>query len=594
MNRINSHERSDFITRRGMKSDFHIKACFVLLIITMSTAWAQEDQQQRYTCPMHPHYIATDMGTCPICGMDLVPLSGEAATDAMINDQGETGEQNRQAITIAPETIQNIGVRTEKAALARFGKNVRSYGLVTENARLTRAISGRVAGWIETLNITAIGDEVKKGDLLFTLYSPDLVSAQQDYLAALTIGNEGRIRSSARRLQSLGASQKTIAQLRSSRKKSEHLPFYAESNGVVSNLMVHQGSYVKPGMQIANIQNYQSVWINVSVAEKDLQFIDKDSQATVTFPNLGNVERSARIDYLYPTIDENSRTGRIRLVLDNADGVLKPGAYADIVFETNIDKRLSVPSEAILKSSEGDRVVIALGEGKFRPQVVQTGIRSQGRTEIIQGLTEDDRVVISSQFLIDSESTLRESFNKMQRAQAPLSSLDVSSSQLAMINHLVDAALYLHEAETAGLEPDANMLAPAQQLNQHLMPVFKDTQLKFVLEDAEKALQAVNEAITDQARKKALADLVLAIKPWITEGKPETYKELGVQLFLDHETGYYWLQFDDDMTNPYGQGHAVEVELNAVAKTEKAVPETEKTEGEDSSMTAPMGGQHVH
>lgn len=561
----------------------------IIVIMMIDVAWARQAQQQRYTCPMHPHYIATEMGACPICGMDLVPLTGAEGdhdTHGLEQRRGERSERTRAAITIAPETIQNIGVRTEKAAIARFGKDVRSYGLITENVRLTRAISGRVAGWIETLHITAVGDEVKKGDLLFTLYSPDLISAQQDYLAALITGNRGRIRSSGKRLQSLGASQKTIAELRASRKKSEQLPFYAETDGVVSKLMVHQGSYVKPGMQIATIQNYHSVWINVSVAEKDLQFIALDSRATVTFPNLSNIERTARIDYLHPTIDENSRTGRVRLVLDNADGALKPGAYADIVFETHIDRRLSIPSEAILKSSEGDFVVMALGTGKFRPQAVQTGIHSKGRSEIIQGLTEGDKVVVSSQFMIDSESALRESFRKMQMAQTPLALLDVTQNQLAMIDHLVDAALYLHEAEIMGFEPDANMLAPARRLNQYLMPVFRGTQLRFVLKDAERALQAADKAITDQARKKALADLVIALKPWITEGKPQHYKEKGVQLFLDHGSGYYWLQLDDEMTNPYGQGHAVEIELKAQrADTVKpAVP----------AVTAPAAGHHAH
>ncbi len=572
------------------------KLGLVFVILMLGNTWVLASE--KYTCPMHPHYIATEMGTCPICGMDLVLLEADGAedeagekpsgdNDTMKDNQSKSGQSIRQAITISPETIQNVGVRTEKAALARFGKDVRSYGLVTENVRLTRAISGRVAGWIETLKMTAVGDEVKKGDLLFTLYSPDLVSAQKDYLAALATGNQGRIRSSATRLQSLGASQKTITELRTRRKPLEQLPFYAETDGVVSQLMVHQGSYIQPGMQIATIQNYDSVWINVSVAEKDLQFIALDSEATVSFPNLGHVERAARIDYLYPTIDENSRTGRVRLVLDNADGALKPGAYADIVFETDIDKRLSIPSEAILKSSAGDQVVIALGEGKFRPQAVQTGIHNKGRTEIIQGLTEGDNVVVSSQFMIDSESALRESFRKLQMAQTPLAALDVSPNQLAMINHLVDAALYLHEAQTTGFEPDANMLAPARQLNQHLMPVFSGTQLRFVLEKAEQALQAADEAITDQARKQALADLVMALKPWITEGKPQTYKDLGVRLYLDHGTGHYWLQFDDEMTNPYGLGHAVEVELKAVEQ-----PDTDNTAV--PAVTAPAGGHHAH
>ena len=503
-------------------------------------------------------------------------------TDTMEEDGSIQNNHTRTAITIAPETIQNIGVRTEKAAIASFGTDVRSYGLITENVRLTQAISGRVAGWIETLNITAVGDEVKQGDLLFTLYSPDLISAQQDYLAAVATGIKSRINSSAKRLQSLGASQKTIAELRSSRKTFDHLPFYAETDGVISQLMIHRGSYVKPGMQIATIQNYSSVWIDVSVAEKDLQFLAQDSKATVTFPNLGNIERAARIDYLYPTIDENSRTGRVRLVLENTNGALKPGAYADIHFETDINKRLSIPSEAILKSSEGDFVVIALGGGKFQPQAVQTGIHNKGRTEIIQGLSEGEDVVVSGQFLIDSESALRESFRKMQVAQTPLALIDVTQDQLAMINHLVDAALYLHEAQIVGFEPDANMLIPALQLNNHLLPTFRGTQLKFILQNAEKALIAANEAITDQARKQALADLVMALKPWITEGKPKHYKDKGVKLYLDHGTGYYWLQLGDDMAHPYGQGHAVEVELpDAVTAN---IPE----------VTAPTGGNHAH
>lgn len=553
-----------------------IKVLLVILAFTVSPAWAEA---QKYTCPMHPHYIATEMGTCPICGMDLVPVEGD--NEAVEEDHGAHNDDARKVVTIAPEIIQNIGVRTENAAIASFGTDVRSYGLVTENVRLTHAISVRVAGWVEDLKITAVGDEVKKGDLLFTLYSPDLISAQQDYIAAIETGIERRINSSAKRLKSLGADEKAIAQIRSSRGKLERLPFYAETDGIVSHLMVNQGSYLKPGMQIATIQDYSSVWIEVSVAEKDLQFLAKDSEATVTFPNLGGIEPTARIDYIYPTIDEDSRTGKIRLVLENTDGALKPGAYADVNFETNIDKRLSIPSEAILKSSEGDFVVIALGGGKFQPQAVQTGIRNKGRTEITRGLKEGDKVVVSSQFMIDSESSLRESFRKLQKTQAPLALIEVTKDQQAMIDHLVDAALYLHEAQTSGFETDTRMLMPALKLNDHLLPKFRGTKLKFVLQDAEKALMGAKEAITDQERKQALAELVMALKPWITEGNPKHYKDKGVKLYLDHGTGYYWLQLDDKLAHPYGDGHAVEVEL------------PDEVDVEIPTATAPVGGAHA-
>lgn len=554
-----------------------IKTLMVILLVAASPALAAE----QYTCPMHPHYIATEPGSCPICGMDLVPMEGGEAEDHSAHN-GEQDADKRTIITIAPQTIQNIGVRSENATMALFGNDVRSYGLVTENVRQTHAISGRVAGWIEALNITAVGDEVKQGDLLFTLYSPDLISAQQDYIAAIATGIKGRINSSAKRLKSLGAGSKAIAQIRSSRKKLENLPFYAETDGIVSHLMVNQGSYVKPGMQIATIQDYSSVWIDVSVAEKDLQFLKEDSKATVSFPNLGNTTRTARIDYIHPTIDKASRTGQVRLVLENTDGRLRPGAYADVTFETDIDKRLSIPSEAILKSSEGDFVVVALGEGKFQPQKVQTGIHNKGRTEITRGLTAGEDVVVSSQFLIDSESSLRESFRKLQKVQTPLALLEVSKDQQAMIDHLVDAAIYLHEVQTTDAELDAKMLMPALELGDHLQPKFRGTKLQFILQDAEKALLAAKEAITDQEQRSAMAQLVAALKPWVTEGKPKYYKDKGVSLYLDHGTGNYWLQLGDAMQHPYGDGHAVKVEL------------PDKVDAEAPAPTMPAGGAHAN
>jgi Cu(I)/Ag(I) efflux system membrane fusion protein len=553
-----------------------IKLLLVVLLFAAAPAWAEGDT--KYTCPMHPHYIATEAGSCPICGMDLVLMEGEEAAEE--DHSAHTGDA-RKAVTISPETIQNIGVRTEKATMARFGTDVRSYGLVAENVRNTHAISGRVAGWIEELKITAVGDEVKKGELLFTLYSPDLISAQQDYIAALATGIQGRINSSAKRLKSLGVGSKAIEQIKAKREKLENLPFYAETDGIVSHLMVNQGSYVKPGMQIATIQDYSSVWIDVSIAEKDLQFLEEDSKATVSFPNLGNTERTARIDYIHPTISPESRTGQVRLVLDNPDGVLRPGAYADVVFETNIDKRLSVPSEAILKSSEGDFIVVALGEGKFQSQLVQTGVASRGRTEIVFGIENSEEVVVSSQFLIDSESSLRESFRKLEKVQTPLSLLEVSKDQQAMIDHLIDAALYLHEMQTTDAELDSKMLMPALKLNDHLLPQFRGTKLQFILQDAEKALMAANESITEGTQQQALAQLVTALKPWIMQGKPLYYKQKGVKLYLDHGTGNHWLQLKGDMTNPYGAGHAVEVEL------------PDKVDAEAPTVTMPVGGAHA-
>lgn len=365
-----------------------------------------------YTCPMHLNYVIEEFGECPLCGMDLVKVKRSQTPDVLVEIDDEIS--SRIPVTISPETIQKMGVRTENVVYSKFGASLRSYGLVKENTRLRHVVSGRVAGWIENLKITALGDRVKKGQLLFTLYSPDLILAQQDFFAALATRSESRILSGAERLRSLGVSDLVISEIRSKGRKLNHIPFYSEVDGIVSHLSVSKGSYIQPGDKIATVQDYSSVWVEVSIAEKDLQFISEKSKATVTFPNLGNVLRLTIIDYIYPTVNEKSRTGTVRLVLENTGGSLKPGAYADVVFETNVDMRLSIPSEAILKSSRGDFVIIAQDKGRFLPRNIQTGIQSDGRSEVTKGLSEGESVLVSSQFLIDSESSLRESFRKMQ------------------------------------------------------------------------------------------------------------------------------------------------------------------------------------
>jgi Cu(I)/Ag(I) efflux system membrane fusion protein len=520
----------------------------ILLIIALTANYALAEGT-KYTCPMHPHYIAEEPGSCPICGMDLVPVSQEEQEDKISEGNG------KGVITIAPETIQNIGVRTEKAEAARFGVDVRSYGAVTENVRIQHDVSSRVAGWIEALNVTAVGDEIKKGELLFTLYSPDLISAQQDYIAAIISGVKGRIASSAKRLKSLGIQEQTLEQIKNKRRKLQNIPFYSEVDGIVSKLNIRQGTYVKSGMQLALIQDYSSVWINVSVAEKDLEFLSKGMKAEVTLPNLSSQVLTARIDYIYPTIDQTSRTGQVRLVLNNEDGSLRPGAYADVNFETTFEKRLAIPSEAVLRSSEGNYVVVALGAGRFQSRAIKTGIHNKGKVQILSGLNEGDEIVVSSQFLIDSESSLREAFRKMQKMQTPLALLEVNENQLAMINHLIDSAIYIQEILVGEEELQASMLMPALKLNDHLLPKFRGTKLQYVLEGAESAIMEARQSRTDSELRIALANLMRALKAWILEGKPQYYKEKDLKLFMDHNTGDLWLQLDAQPANPYGDGH---------------------------------------
>ncbi len=600
---------------------------FILLtFFYMSPVYAQA---QQYTCPMHPHYIADRPGTCPICGMDLVELETESSDASMDMPQeaqkkGEKkilywqapmdpnyksdkpgkspmgmdlvpiyGEEDTQAttkrtaVTIDPETVQNTGIRSEQAQMASFGTLVRSYGDVSENIRLQSDVSSRVEGWIEDLVVKAEGDEVKEGDLLFTLYSPALVSAQKDLIGALGSGYQGRVDAAAKRLISLGMQKKAIDEVKKSKKAFDNVPFYADVNGLVSEVNVRQGSYAKPGMRLITVQSYDTVWIEVSVAEKDIPYITKDTKARVSLPALGIRDRDADIDYIYPTIDRTTRTGQVRLVLDNSEGRFKPGAYADVEFETDVRKRLSIPSDAILKSKDGDYVVLDEGRGRFQPVRILSGLSYKNRTEVLEGVSVQDRVVVSGQFLIDSESALRESFRKMQRMQTPLSALDVSDDQMAMIDHLVDAAIYLQQQLVEGEEPRPHMIMPALTLGDHLLPIFRGTKLQFILEDAEKALQNSQSNVTDQQWQGTLNDLVVSLKPWLMEGRPQYYKGKGLQLFMAHGADKYWIQLEGEAQNPYGEGH--DMKIDWPEKVDVKMPEDQ-----EASKKTMSGGDHAH
>jgi len=534
---------------------------------TAGSALAEGSQDEagpvKWTCPMHPHYIADDFGPCPICGMDLVKLqTGPGAGGA------STG-RDRTAITVAPEVMQTIGVRIGKAELSSFGRIIRSYGLVAENERLQTELTARTEGWIEDLRIRAVGDQVKSGDLLFTLYAPEFVVTQRDYLDALKSPNRTRINSIETRLRAFGMQERAIRQLEKSRTVLEFVPFYAERDGTVAEIELRPGTYVKRGTMLVRIQDYRQVWLMVQVPEKDLTFIAPGTPARVTFPNIPGREVFAKVEYVYPTVSTQTRTGQVRLVLDNPDGQLRPGAYADVAFEVGAEQRLAVPSESILKSGGARHVIASLGGGRFEPRAVKTGLTSRRWTEIEGEIAAGDDIVVSGQFLIDSESALRESFRKLERLQLPLSLLQLTDTQFAMFDHFVDAALYMHEALIDGYEVEPKFFNPAIEVKSLLWPSFQHTKLAFVMEGSVAALEDAKAAQTVSETRAALASLVEALTPWLREGAPRHYLEKKLLMFKDLESGRTWVQLQGRALNPYGRGEVAAMPWPEKSSSEK-------------------------
>lgn len=428
----------------------------------ISSAHAAEAAAVKYTCPMHPQIISDTPGKCPICGMDLVPIAGEEHSHEMstpaqvetkaVQDQsshkvlywydpmkpeqhfdkpgkspfmdmelvpkyadesGGADATGKPVVSISAENLQKMGVRIEKVGKGNFGGDLRATGIVMENERTRHELFSQVEGRIEDLKYSAEGDRVKKGEVFYSIVSPDLTALQNDYIAALSGGLKDMASAAAKRMKLLGIDDQVISTLAKTRKAYDKVPFYIPSDGVLAKLVIKNGRYLKVGDEIGNIQDLSTVWVEAAVPEQDLPNIKEKQSAKVLFS--GNVQPyEAMVDYIYPTINAEARTGKVRLVVGNKDGSLKPAGYATVEFATDTTaERMTVPSEAILRSSTGSHVIVAMGDGKFQARDVKTGAAGGGQTEILSGLKEGEDVVVSAQFLIDSESSLKESLQKL-------------------------------------------------------------------------------------------------------------------------------------------------------------------------------------
>lgn len=353
-----------------------------------------------YICPMHPHIHGKKGDSCPICGMHLVPKN--EGTDDTHDKHGRNDMGG--SINVDPSYIQTLGVKTAKVKRESFGEDIRAFGKVTGDMRSEHEIAVQEEGWIKNLKTSAVGDVVKKGDVLFSVYSPDLMAAQSDFLIGQRTGY--KIGNPEQRLRLKGMDDKAIALLKKKGEMMERTPFHAPIDGIVTRLNVRDGSHLNEGEVALVLQDFSNVWINADVPLRDVAFLQEGTHATVTVPETGQ-EYETAVDYIHPVSDPQSRTVVVRLVLENPEGVLRPESYVDIDFDANSQPRMAVPEEAVLYGSMGAYVMEALGDGNFRPVMVKTGITAKGLTEIKSGLMEGQKIVSSGQFMLDAESNLR-------------------------------------------------------------------------------------------------------------------------------------------------------------------------------------------
>ena len=354
-----------------------------------------------WVAPMDPNFRRDEPGKSPM-GMDLVPVYADQVDSVP------------GTVSIDPTVVQNLGVRTSVAQQGNLSRRIETVGYIGYDEDTVQHVHTRVDGWIEKLVTKATGDPVTKGQLLFELYSPTLVNAQQEYLAALSSNNTILQNASKDRLVALGVTLGEIARLDKERVAMQRVRVYAEDDGVIAHLGVREGIFVTPSTEVMSVAQLDRVWVLAEVFERQAAWVKPGQNATVELDYLPGKALQGTVDYVYPELDPKTRTLKVRLRFDNRSQTLRPNMFARVVIDgETMQDVVHIPREALIRGGSTDRVVLALGDGRFRSQTVQLGIESGDRVVIREGVKAGDRVVTSAQFLIDSESNIESALERL-------------------------------------------------------------------------------------------------------------------------------------------------------------------------------------
>ncbi len=433
--------------------------------------------KQLWTCGMHPQVVQDEPGQCPICGMDLVPLrEGGGGTSAgtrsaagsgerkilfyrnpmdpsitspvprkddmgmdyvpVYADEVESAATDGAVVTIDPAVQQNMNVTTEQVVQRDITRQIRTVGYLDYDQERMVSVTTKYPGFIEKTYVNYIGQPVRKGQPLFEIYAPELVQTEQELLSAARYAKAlsgappevrkraGELVTAARqRLAYWDITPEQVDRILETGEVLRTLTVVAPTTGILMQRMPGlEGMAVRPGMEVLHIVGMSNLWMTVEVFEDQLAWVDVGSPATVTLTYFPGETFRGRVRYIEPEVSEKTRTVRLTLDVPNRDGRLRVGMYATVIFEPVAAKNaITVPSHAVLRTGQRNVVIVALGEGRFAPREVVLGPQGDGFVQVLQGLAEGDEVVTSAQFLIDSESNLREAIQKMiaaKRAEA--------------------------------------------------------------------------------------------------------------------------------------------------------------------------------
>jgi RND family efflux transporter MFP subunit len=379
-----------------------------------------------YYCPMHKDYVSDKPGNCPICSMKLVKQGSQDEMQNMSQEPAEVvpsqASHTSGNVFISPERQQMLGVHSVPAEYKILSREIRTVGKIAYDETRITHLHTKFNGWIEKVYADFVGEPVKMGEPLFTIYSPELVATQEEYLLALRskekLGNSSfewiskgsnTLADSAReRLKLWGITDEEIEQVEKTGKAQRTMTIYSPTNGIVTQRAAyHHGTYITPEMDLYTIVDISTVWLVADIYEKDLPFVKAGQQVSIEFPYNTANKLESRIEFFYPYLDPATRTGQVRIQLKNPNNQLRPDQFVNVFIKTDEQKHLVVPTDAVLNTGEQQYAFVDLGNGYFEPRQVRAGIQTPEGAAIEEGLKEGERVVTSANFLLDSEARLR-------------------------------------------------------------------------------------------------------------------------------------------------------------------------------------------
>lgn len=389
-----------------------------------------------YRNPMNPSVTST-VPAKDSMGMDYIAVYAD--------DSGE--EDAAGTVTVDPVVAQNIGVRTAVARRTTIARSIRAVARVDFNEEGMTRLHSKVDGWIEELRVNKTGEYVDKDDILLSIYSPKLVSTQQEYLLALNNlqalksspfddirrGAEELMQSSRQRLQLFDVPEHQIRELEQTREIQKSLHIHAPNPGTVIRIGARVGQYVTPTTELYMVVDLSTVWVYADIYEYELPWVKVGDEVEMTLAGIPGRTFTGELDYIYPYAESRTRSIKVRLTFDNPELLLKPQMFAEVVIKSDrhVDA-IVIPSEAVIRSGKNERVFVVRAPGKFEPVIVKLGIQSAGQVAVLEGIEEGDEVVVSAQFLVDSESSLREATAKMMEIEdtGPASSTEMDGMDM--------------------------------------------------------------------------------------------------------------------------------------------------------------------